>query len=280
MLTKQEIENGLKDLPSLPAAVTEIMIALEQKGISIEHIKDNILGDPGLSSKVLSVANSPFYGLSGNIASIKEACVILGFHTLRNIAMAVGVISGFPSDSGKHLQMGELWRHGIGTGVAARVLALDCKIDPEVAFTTGLFHDIGKMVFDQCFSDDYGQVMEICREDDCQLFEAERKVLGIDHAELGAKVARRWNFPEMLVDTIENHHSTDVSKRSKLTDLICVADIVCRGLEIGDPGDGLIPSLQPDMLERLALDMPSIIKRLPEIEEMSKLSDAMHSRLK
>lgn len=275
MLSKEQLESGIKELPPLPAAIAEILAALNKKNVAIEFLMSKIIQDPALSSKVLSLANSPFYGMSGNIASINDACVVLGMHTLRNIAMAVGVAGNYPADSGNYIDIGGLWQHAIGTAVAARVLALECRVDQELAFTTGLLHDIGKMVIDQCFPDENEQTLKTSKADDCLLFEAERKLLGVDHGEVGAMVARRWNLPDAIVDALHNHHSTDVSKRSKLIDLITVADIVSRGLEIGNPGDDLIPSLEADMLERLGLDMAIIIEHLPEIDELSRSSDSL-----
>ena len=274
MISQDRLMDGLQELPPLPAAVVEILEALNQQDVAFDILKEKISQDPALSSKVLTVSNSPFYGMSGQIGSIKDACIVLGIHTLKNIAVAAGIMKNFPPDSGNHIKASEIWRHAIGTGVSAKLLACNCTIDEETAFTVGLLHDIGKMILDHCFPDEYEEVLKVRDNDDCLLYEAEQKVLGIDHGVVGAIVAERWHLPEVLVQTLRGHHDGNPNNGT-LTDLLRVADIVSRGLGIGDPGDSLMPALDPDGMARLGLDMPTILELLPLIDVMESHSEVL-----
>ena len=133
MLDRNAIEKGLREIPPLPVAVTAVMEALNRKDVDFGELQSRISQDPALAARVLKVANSPFYGLPGEVGSLKEACVILGIHAVRNIVISAGVIGQFPPDGGNHLDLIGLWRHAIATGVAAKVLAPCAGVDQETA---------------------------------------------------------------------------------------------------------------------------------------------------
>ncbi|MDH5735097.1 MAG: HDOD domain-containing protein, partial [Gammaproteobacteria bacterium] len=205
MLDAEELKRNINDIPPLPVAVVEAMRILESEEVNFYELQAIITKDAGLSSRVLSIANSPFYGMDGKVSSIKESCVILGTHTLRNIIIAAGMMGKFPSDMGHLLDLKELWRHSYATGVAASLLSEYCGIEQEKAFTAGLLHDIGKMVLDVYFQGEYMAVIQYCEQADFLLADAETHILGVDHAEIGEMIARRWNLPEEIVNAISGH---------------------------------------------------------------------------
>ena len=268
MLTRQEIEHGIKEVPALSTVVVELMHYLERSEVNFDDVHRYIARDPALCGRVLAVANSPFYGIPRQIGGLREACQVLGINTIRNIVIATSVMGCFPPDAGNALDFAGLWQHASGTAVTARLLARGVGEDPDCACTAGLLHDVGKMVLDMCFVKHYRDVVEYRDREQCLLVDAERHVLGTDHAEVGALVAERWRLPTQLVVAIGGHHAPSAA-HGHLTDLVHVADIVCRGLEIGEPGDDSIPALDPDAVERLALDFDDIRAKLPEIEAAS-----------
>ena len=226
--------------------------------------------------RVLRIANSLFYGLGGRIDNIKDACIVLGVHTTRNIVLAAGTINHLAS-SGKSngLNLLALWRHGVGTGIAAKTLAKNVHVNPETVFTAGLLHDLGKVILDIYFPSDYTKVIAYRDKQNCLLRDAENVVLGFDHALVGARIARRWSLPVSIADTIRDHHSINIDITSKEANLILVADIISRGLEIGDPGDSLVPTIDPVVLQRLELDIPMIEQYFHEIEHQQQLLDGL-----
>lgn len=269
-LRLKDLEQEVRKLPPLPATVLEVMEALNRTDVDFTILENKIGQDPSLVTRVLSVANSPFYGFSGEISNLKEACLVLGTHTTRNIVLTAGVVRNLTAERANHLDLVGLWRHATATGVAARVLAGHVGADGDTAFTAGLLHDIGKMVLDIFFPKDYAQVLAHRDSKDCLLREAEREVMGFDHSLVGACVAARWSLPGAICAALGAHHRPAGKGGTRLGALVHVADIVARGLELGDGGDPLIPPLDPAALTKLGLDLESIAGSLGEIEALSQ----------
>lgn len=266
MLTETELDKGINDIPPLPVAVSDSMALLNNDVVDFNELQNAIAQDAGLSGRVLKVANSPFYGLAGQVGSIKEACVVLGTHTLKNIILAVGMISKFPPELSKNINLTDLWYHSYCTGVTARLLANRAGIDPEKAFTAGLLHDLGKMVLDIYFNAHYSEVITFQKENDCLISEAESEVLGITHSIVGKKLAACWNLPEEIVVAIGGHHNTQSSCTTPLSDVVHLSDIVSRSLDYGHAGDNLIPVIDEGALHRLDLSLNHISDDLEKVD--------------
>ncbi|MFT5451220.1 MAG: putative nucleotidyltransferase with HDIG domain [Enterobacterales bacterium] len=264
----QELKKAIQKLPTLPASVSEVMDILNQDEVHFPLLEESIRNDPVLTARILTVANSSFYGFSGKIDSIKHACMILGFHTTRNIVMAIGVMGKFESDKVNRMDHKALWLHSLGTGITAKVLASHVGINPDQAFVSGLLHDIGKMVLDKFFPDDYSAVFDYRDKHNCLLLEAEESILGFNHAIVGSLMAKHWKLPEYIVKTIEYHHSPDAKQSTRIAQLIHLADTLSRELNIGNGGDTQIPTLNSNVMEQLALDNSLIEQLRPQILEL------------
>lgn len=275
MLTESELVKGINEIPPLPVAVSESMTLLNSKAVDFNQLQKAIAQDAGLSGRVLKVANSPFYGLAGQVGSIKEACVILGTHTLRNIVLAIGMMCKFPPESANNLNLSGLWHHSYCTGVTARLLAKKVGVDPEKAFTAGLLHDIGKMVLDVYFSAYYSDVITYQKENNCLLAEAESSVLGITHSLVGEKLAACWHLPEDIISSIGGHHDTAGATTTPMSDIVHISDIVSRSLDYGHPGDNLMPTLSEDSLNRLDLSLNDIRDELENIDNIMSTANEL-----
>jgi putative nucleotidyltransferase with HDIG domain len=265
-ITAENLDQELDKIPLLPATTNDTLNALQSDDINFTLVEHYLSCDPSLAARVLRIANSPFYGLSGKIDNLRDACVVLGVHTTRTIVLAAAVSEHLKSTESTHLDLIALWRHAIGTGVAAKTLAIEIRINPEMAFTAGLLHDIGKVILDIYFPTEYTDVITYRDREHCQLNDAENAVLGIDHTLVGAKVARRWSLPATIAEAIENHHCINVETTSKAANLIQVAVIVSRHLKFGNPGDSITPPFDMAVLQRLGLDIPTIEQHYSEIE--------------
>lgn len=270
-MSSPEVEKMLQDirqLPSLSVVVLEILDSFKDEGLKIPELVRKIGRDQGLAARVLRVANSAFLGFPSKVASINEAVVVLGFHSVRSLALAAGVIQQFPPGEGKAFDRLAFWQHAIGVGVAARVLAQKLGRNQEEAFTAGLLHDIGRLVLDAYFHDSFLQILDLAAQDDCPLATAEKKALGMDHAEIGYEVARQWKFPLPVQLAIRGHHDPDASS-SELTDLVHFANVLAHGLEIGNSGYDQVPPLMAGAWRRLGLDWDAVAVCLPEIERLN-----------
>lgn len=274
-LSLESLDKKMQRLPSLPVVVTDILAMIQRGDVNLHSLDEKLSKDQALSAQTLRIANSAFYGFSRNIGSIKEAVVILGIHAIRNLVTAAGIINQFSPDSSARLNRAMFWQHSIGTSIAARVMAKRTGLDQEIAFTAGLLHDVGKLILDTYFPEHYEKVQRYQKEHDCLLRDAEEAVLGFDHTVVGGRVAKLWKLPSLIVDVIESHHQSEKNATHPLVALVHCADIICRGLNIGNGGDDLIPQLNPDALQCIGHDWNTLKGCLQEIEEHSAAASSI-----
>ncbi|NNM83246.1 MAG: HDOD domain-containing protein [Burkholderiales bacterium] len=254
-----EVLEKLQGLPALSSILEELLESFEDENLSIQKLEERIGKDQGLSAKVLRVANSPFYGFSSKIGSIRQAVVVLGFDSVRSIAVASGII-----DTLSGLDSRAFWEHGSGTGSCAREIAKRVGLHPEAAFAAGLLHDVGKLVLEMHFTQEFGMALEHARREDCEMIVAEKEVLGIDHCQVGHAVAARWKFPWAMQVAIRDHHHPD---GEVLTDVVHVANALCHALAIGNSGYDFVPRISHAAWQRLGLDFAWLKECFAEVSK-------------
>ena len=193
-------------LLSMPQSLTQILNMVGKDDFSLDDLSEVILKDPGLTSKILKMANSAFYRQRSQISTVKQAVVMLGMMQVKCLALSASVFQTEKLEEDYNLDMKELFSHFISVAIGCNMVAeiLDIKAGEEV-FVAGLLHDIGMVYFIHHFPDDYKEVINRLEEYP-SLIEAERSILGIDHAAIGAMLADKWNFPKLLCDSIAKHH--------------------------------------------------------------------------
>ena len=246
----------VRDLPALPAAVLRVMQLTDDPKASAADVARAMASDQALALRVLKLANSAFYGASRRISTVSEAVVILGMRTTRNLVMATGCQDMLEvSVGGYAMPRGALWRHSLACGSAAQALAIRAKYRAtEEAFVAGLLHDIGKVVLNMYLKEQFVKVLIRAAGGKITYVEAEREILGFDHAEAGARLLERWNLPANLVSAVRYHHRPlQDEPKSLLPCIVHVADAICLTLGIGLGMDGLTYALQPEALAALNL---------------------------
>jgi putative nucleotidyltransferase with HDIG domain len=237
--TKERILN-IGNLPTLPKVATEVMSMAADPEVSIKEIASVISKDPSLSAKILKVANSAFYGLTQRIASIQLALVVLGLNKIKNLVVGVSVFKTFPIKPGiPAFDREKFWEHSAGCGQIAKILAglLGCGMEGE-EFVAGLLHDIGKIILDQFFHDEFVRVTVLTSQENIPMIEAEEEVLGTTHAEIGSWLAEEWKLPLILVEAITHHHEPEKAVLNPiLTSLVRLSDLFCKAKGIGFSGD-------------------------------------------
>ncbi|MCC5869368.1 MAG: HDOD domain-containing protein [Gammaproteobacteria bacterium] len=193
-------------LPTLEVATSQLLVYLRDPEIPDQRILSLLQLDVALSSTVLAVANSPFYGLQRRVDSLHQALRILGFNALRNLIYAATIQRLFRGGRiCSNFDAKCLWYHASTTGAAARRLALQVGgVDPQQAFLAGLLHDIGHIVAIQIDRDAYCGVIGQRHE---AWLAAEVEAFGLDHAALGAEALRFWRFPDWAVALVAEHHA-------------------------------------------------------------------------
>lgn len=266
-LSKAEVKRiveRIQNLPTLPVVVTQILKMTTDPESNAQDVQKILSRDQSLSTKVLKLVNSAFYGYAGKIKTLQQAVVILGFETIKAVALSATVFSTFSEKSRAGFDRDAFWRHSIGTGVAARLLSREQGMaDPDEAFMAGIIHDVGKVVLDQYVSDEFQKVVDYVQENNVLIYEAERKVLGTSHAQIGRWLATQWQLPADLTDVIFYHHQpSNAQKAPDLTSIVHTADILARTLKLGSGGDNKIPPLDPAAWSHLGMDQTTLKKLL------------------
>jgi len=202
--------NRVSDLSTLPEVTARILAVTEDPDSSARDLNDILKHDVALSAKLLKVVNSAFYGLPGRVADVDRAIVLLGFQAVRNLAIAATMASLFrrSGDQIPGFSAPALWRHSVGTAVAARnvVSALGLRSLREEAFLSGIVHDLGVLVEYQYASKQFALVVERIGAGAATLVEAEEAVLELSHQDVGKALAERWKFPKNLQFVAGYHH--------------------------------------------------------------------------
>ncbi len=261
----KDIVGSIDALPTLPSVVSRVNELVDDPTASAGDINDVISHDLALSSKILKLVNSAFYGFPRRISSITHAVVILGFQTVRNIALSAFVLDAF--DSGE-LPFGyrNFWIHSVGVGVAANAIGAHHGVPiGDDAFMCGLLHDIGKLVVFQYLREDFDKMLARVDAEDITMVEAESTMLEVGHAEIGALLMEQWQLPEKMVAVLRYHHQPDAApeEAARLVAAVHCADILARGLLIGSGGDRKIPIVSEAAWETLGLSeevLPDVLK--------------------
>ncbi len=223
---------SIDQLPSLPSIVTRLVQVVNSPDTSAEDAAGVIEKDPALTSKMLRLANSAFYGIPRTISSVSSAVVILGFNTIKSLVLSASVVRMFPSGGGKGdtFDRRRFWKHSIVCGLAARSITralMSVKMmDPESSFCAGILHDIGKLVFEQYMHEEYVGTCSHAADKGIAMVKAESEVLGITHTEVGRMLADKWALPSELEASIVSHHNP--SGGGKVAELVTTVHLANR----------------------------------------------------
>ena len=259
-----EILANLHQLPVIPVVIQEVISSFNDPDLDSTALAHKIEQDQGLTAKILRVANSAFYGLPRSIGSIHEAVVVMGFNNIRSLVLSAGFVKAFPVLGNSRFDRHAYWLRSFRVAVYAKALARSLKQDQDMAFTAGMFHDIGQLVLDTCMHEQFATVLEQQEQSGQDLFVVEQGMLGFDHAQIGAEVARRWNFPQTIEHAIGYWHIPDHNPFEPVTGIIHVATLIEGGLS----GDALILNLSESLLDRLQITWPRIEAGLPDPDQI------------
>jgi putative nucleotidyltransferase with HDIG domain len=273
---------GIDSLQPIPAIFNQIMNILEDPRTSLEDVANVIMFDPSITANLLRKCNSAYYNLPRQVDSVQEAITYLGMDQVIDLVLINASAQNFRCDQkGYGLHEGELWRSAVSSALVAREIAAKIETEhPHIVFTGALLKDIGKVVLDRFVSKTFEKIMCEVQENKLSFREAEKKIIGIDHAELGALLTRKWGFSSKMVNIIRHHHLDDESQRENVD--ICIvylADAVCMMMGIGVGQDGLAYRFHSDVLRKFnitAVDLQEIIagfgEKIHQVEDLISLT--------
>jgi putative nucleotidyltransferase with HDIG domain len=274
MSRRDEIIEKINTVVTLPAAASEVARLIQDENVSISEVAKTIEYDPGLTSNLLRLVNSAEICGIKEISSIRNAVVRLGMVRLFHLVVvsAISPIVQKPV-KGYDLSAGELWNHSIAVAIGVDKLAQSLKINtPDYAFTAGLLHDVGKIVLGTFVEVDVEPILKISFEEGIPFDQAEERVFGINHAEVGAVLLEKWGLPADIVSVTRWHHDIDSCSGEKtVAELVHVSDGISIMFGVGVRRDGLNYYLSRDVISRLSIKN-NIIETVA-CQTMSSLED-------
>lgn len=234
-VTIKRLQN-ISQLPAIPKVITELSKLFNNPNTSITELSNVIEKDQVLTLKVLSVANSPLYGIQREINSLHAAILILGFQELRSIVTALGMKSSFKMTSNENFDFHEFWLHSMVVGIAAKRITKELGFNFDIdSFTAGILHDFGLLVLHEFLPDSYEEILLSATENKIDMLVAEYKVLGLSHQEIGNFLAKKWSLTSTLNDSLTFHHRpAESTKNVYITSVIHIADYATQKLQIGN----------------------------------------------
>lgn len=248
-----DIVKNVRDLPSLPAVVMQLLTCIDQEDAGSRLLGEKISHDQALAAKTLRLANSSFYGMQRKVSSIQQAIAILGFDSVRMLVAAVAVTGAFTGGSSGRFSFDTFWRHSVATAICAKLLSRHMRVDKDNAFIAGLLHDIGRLVLVVRYPEQYEAVLEYSEANNCRLLEAERRVLGIEHTQVGRALAEHWKFPATIQNAVSRHHDTDMKKAEPLVAAVQIANGITFGLAPAATDENMTPPLSAETLNEFGI---------------------------
>ena len=265
-ISLQAVINDLGHLPAAPPVVMQLMEYLERDEIESKEIARLIAQDPVLAAKCLSLANSSMYAVQRRVTTIQDALVVIGQQAVGTMVSAMAVTERFQRLQIKGHDPRSFWLHSICTAFCARALAQHTRINPETAFVTGLIHDIGQLALAARFPEHFAAVIEYQRDKDCRMIDAEKRVLGFTHAQVGEAAAEVLKFAPEVARAVGGHHDPENHPASTMTSLIHVADVLGHVLNFAEVEDDLAPRIAEFALDRLGLDWAELKQVMAEVD--------------
>ena len=264
----QKLAAAVDRMPAFPQSVQKILDLTRDVNCSPKDLVQVIDKDPVVTVKVLRVVNSAYYSLPKQITSINHAVVYLGFNTIKNLALSIAAIGMLPADNAAGFDGQQYLLHSLATAGIAKQLALRVNdADPMDCFIAGLLHDFGKVVFAQYMPAEFRKALEDSQWNETPLHLALRRIIGVDHAVVGAMLVEKWHFAPSLIETIQYQFVDDL----KDTDMIaCVfaANQISKKLNFGFGGNPCIEEFPPTVVKRLGGTLDEVIESLGDLTPM------------
>jgi len=270
----RSLVSQVTSLPSLPSVHARLIESLDNPEISSREMGEIIAQDVGMTAKLLQLANSAFFGLYRYVASPSEAAIYLGLDTIRALTLSNGVFSVFQQSGAAEPFIGQLQRHSIKVGMVASLIAKRENLPKKICDSSligGLLHDVGKLVLAANCPKEYDEVLAGAREEGIAWHEAELRVFGATHAEIGAYLLWLWGLPDEMCKAVAFHHKPADCSETTLT--AAAAIHVADALEHEVEG-------APDPACRADIDMNYLttIKLADHVPEWRRLHDEFTSR--
>ncbi len=268
----KKLVSQVESIPSVPKLYVEVMDEMKSEDCSINKVGEIISQDIGMSTKILQMANSAFFGFSQSIGSAGHAVEVLGLDTIKAMVLSQQIFSQFDGTKMKGFSIDNLWNHSMSIGGLALKIAKSEQMDApsqQFAFTAGLVHDIGALIIAQNFPDKLQEALSLAQDSQMELWRAEEKIFNTNHESVGAYLLGLWGLPDPIVETVAFHHSPGEHVDLGLSPLAIVH--VTHFLENELNKSSLNPV--PEVLDEVYLEKLGLLDRIPVWRDICKTID-------
>ena len=272
---KDKILKSVKELPPMPQVVIKTQELIEDSNADAKKIAETIETDQGIATKVLKVANSSYYGMSGKISSISHASVVLGHKVLGEVvtlAGAEGILNGKLPGYGYDSK--DLWKHSLAAAFGAKIISNSKNPDlTKEAHMAGLIHDVGKIILDPYIVEKKEKIESFMENEEKTFFEAESHYFGFTHADIASEICNKWNFPEAINFAIKYHHQPGNSDGNELSYILHMADYIACLSGIGYDDDDILYELEEGTMDYLSMTNEGMSEMVLKVtESVNKIS--------
>jgi HD-like signal output (HDOD) protein len=256
MRTLQELIREIQVLKPIPAVAGQLLAMADRPGTGMEEMAEVIQYDPVITATVIRTCNSAWFGLKNPAESVRDAVAFLGMDQVIEIALMKScskALSG--TQDGYGLQDGDLWCYSVSSAVIAKTIATRLRLEHRnTLFTASLVKDIGKIILGRYIAESSQQMAALVENEHFSFREAEKQLFGIDHAELGAMIAKLWKFSPRMVTIIRHHHLADPAMvDNQEIAIVYLADCITMMTGLGGGSDGLAYRFRSEAMHRLGI---------------------------
>ena len=267
MSATQELIKEIKNLKPFPAVVSQLIEIVDTPGASMKDIAGVIKYDPVVTANLLKTCNSAYFGLKNPAESVEDAVSMLGVDQVVELVLlksANGLMG--KENIGYEVREDAMWKYAVSSAMIAKQIAARLEIgNRNTIFTAALLKDIGKTVLDRFIADRFDKINFLVQNHNLSFQEAEKKVVGVDHADLGGSIAKMWKFSPKMVKIIRHHHLNDESmKKDREVLAVYLADCICMMMGFAVGADGLAYRFHRHAAQELGLTADDISDMIAE----------------
>ena len=265
----KQLTEGMPSLGSYAGVIDKIEAVLNDDNSNLANLGEVIEKDPDLSARLLRLGNSAFFGFAHRLETVSEAVSLIGIQQVLDLISASNVIEAFEGISPEHVNMESFWKHSLACGIGARCLAIARQLPAaEKFFVAGLLHDLGRLVLFSRAPEKATEIFELYQSRRLLLRDAEREVLGFDHAQIGGELLRNWHYPANLVHVVTHHHTPMSAGFFQLEcSVVHLADYLAHAMQMGTSGEQFVPPLSISAWERVGLTTDVLQSVMDSIDE-------------
>lgn len=280
-----EITNKINELPTPDFIVQRIISIASDPQADIKDLQNVIIQSPSLSAKILRLANSAYYALPKRISKLSQAINLLGFKTIRNLALSIFTVENYFKDTVPNFNSSNFWTHLISTGIAAELLANYLNfLDKEEVFMCGVLHDLGKIVMAHIMPEIFDMVVKVAKHEKVSFWDAEQLLSSYSHEHIGRILFEKWNMPDIVIESASFHDNPFDSQKEetkKMLYIVNVANVTVNTYFYGYSGCFNIPEIDLKVWNYLGLnyrkyfsyfqEFKDIINQSPEFTNMRQV---------